>query len=251
MLLLVCFLSGILKKTTVRLAHSDCECSDSKCSCDSLCLSAEEESLSAARKTCTPQGYCIEVNSNRSSPSHSGDTNSRISLCSAYILDNNIGGEYHDSASDSAIDLPKGDSSVSTLNESTPCTKSSSPCNDTKQPAVYERITPVANIADCNTSSCNTLTGNIDNSGRITANTNSSHNINTTSSTETIHLEVKLHPPDREKLIDADDDSDDYSTFCIRPHTGPMKTFAPFNEGSKLFGENGSDKIKSFLSKNT
>lgn len=113
------YIAGILKKPRdPRELDMQSDCSDSQCSCGGSCTCSSSE----GEGTPVPQVIDVHVDPephNLNNPL-SNNINGRI-LSSDQLYANHGVYECHnpDSATDSAIDLPRGDSSVSTLSDST------------------------------------------------------------------------------------------------------------------------------------
>lgn len=216
--------------------------SDSECSCGSGSCSCSSTGHDYALPSHQSEESCaigVEMNS---SPY------SRRSSTSIHRPDNQSPGyepQYeprhhypnHDSASDSAIDLPKCDSSISTLGEpsnhklspryASPSPHYASPSSHT----AADRATSLHTIVDCNASSCTTLTDPQEDSCLLVSH-GSTSNLGSVDSIASGPVSSSRDAPSSRQfeasdtlLQNEDCDNTNFSTFSIRPVNGPMRTF--------------------------
>ena len=236
------FTSGILKKTDpLREDLLSCEC-NSQCSCDqsscSSCSMDEPEQVPAiASRIPVPDDQCVQI-VGMPSPTLESTKYNRVMWQSPttsisteqYIIDT------HDSNSDSAIDLPKGDSAPTVLTDSLfTVHKSKQPLTDSYsaylQPVVPTDKSCLAQNNDLNIETNRSAA--VNSFSLADSETLPTSPIYSSSHIEPIHTaatESEVTPLDTSSTSTShrdDESTATFSTFSIRPLNGPMRTFQP------------------------
>lgn len=158
----------------------------------------------------------------------------------------------HDSASDSAIELHHGDSSMSTLNEPSAFIKVSPPYRYTR-PNQVQYVAALHPLPASNSPSVNTLTDHYMDIESVLPG-------NSYSPSGTTPIKMKIPTPNMHNECDASESllEDEHegttleyhSMYSIRPQNGPMRTFRPIQKQrkpSKKYGAEMTDSRKPFI----
>ena len=255
---------GILKKPAMS-GDDNSECSDSQCSCGNHSSTCSEDDEMPNNITSIPKPDTDELQCD-ASPSHSSDAKLNSSPEADQQL--HIIPSYqqamcrvnHDSASDSAIEmLPHGDSSMSTLNESSAFSKVSPPHHVSRRPPPrIHYVTALHPVSDYNSPSSNTL---IEHSTDNTIEPKLAPDRLYNSHSDTVQTNINIPQPQEQDVCDPSEsllEAKENTTaiecpnmYSIRPQSGPMRTFLPIEKQPKptnIYDQEMAELRRPFLS---